>query len=183
MKRSFFKKRALYLSLAIIFLSLTSFGWVEYQLQRMRGSFVLKVDPDQFQTQSGPLAIRNISVLSPDGATMIPGFSLHDELESLTRVGFSPTEALRAATATPQEWLGEKAGKLLPSYRADLVILDKNPLEQIANTRSINAVILNGELLEKSQLQAMLRAVKAANDQSRSVSIDALNHFTPYVLR
>lgn len=114
---------------------------------------------------------------------VIPGFSLHDELESLTRVGFSPAAALRAATAIPQAWQGEKAGKLLPGFRADLVILDKNPLENISNTQSIYAVILRGEFIEKSQLQEMLRAVKTANDQSRNLAIDDMNRFVPYLLQ
>lgn len=45
---------------------------------------------------------------------------------------------------------------------ADLVLLDANPLENIANTQRINAVVLNGRYLPHTELQTMLRAVEAA---------------------
>ena len=69
----------------------------------------------------------------------LPGFSLHDELEELVGVGLSPYDALRAATVLPKDYLGEleNSGTIKVGKRADLVLLEKNPLENIKNTRSV----------------------------------------------
>lgn len=103
---------------------------------------------------------------------VIAGFALHDELESLSKVGLSNLQVLDAATVAPAEWMGINSGKIKIGFEADLVLLDKNPLEDISNTRSINAVIANGNYLDRSQLDQILEAVEAANNSSRKVSID-----------
>lgn len=102
---------------------------------------------------------------------VVPGFSLHDELESLVAAGMTPGGALRSATAVPGAWSGDKNGKILPGYRADLLVLDANPLERIGNTRRINAVVLSGRLIARENLSAMLTAVKKANNRARNVDI------------
>lgn len=101
----------------------------------------------------------------------VPGFSLHDELESMHRAGMSNADVLRSATTIPANWLNIKAGKIVPGYRADMVLLDKNPLENIENTKTINTVIVNGKILERNTLDSILAAVKSANDASRTVDI------------
>lgn len=68
------------------------------------------------------------------------GSLLHDELELLVRAGLTPLEALKTATTAPREFLR------VDKNAADLVLLDANPLEDIRNTRRINAVILRGAL-------------------------------------
>lgn len=103
---------------------------------------------------------------------IVAGFSLHDELTSLINVGMSNTQALRSSTSLAAEWMKLKAGKIKIGYKADLVLLKKNPLEDINNTRSINAVISNGKYLNRAQLDKMLQAVKDANNRSRKVNID-----------
>lgn len=77
----------------------------------------------------------------------IPGYSLHNELGMLVRAGLSPREALRAATITPAEFfdLEDEMGTVEVGKRADLVLLSKNPLSDIANTRSITLVISKGK--------------------------------------
>jgi imidazolonepropionase-like amidohydrolase len=102
---------------------------------------------------------------------VVSGFSLHDELESLAAAGLSNSEALRSATATPGDWLNENTGRVVPSYRANLLLLNNNPLEKIGSTRSIEAVIKDGEFYDREQLDAMLDAVIEANDKARSKSI------------
>ena len=102
----------------------------------------------------------------------VPGFSLHDELSALSQAGMSPSEVLRAATSIPATWLERNAGKILPGYEANLVLLDKNPLQHISNTRSINTVINRGKIFDRDLLDSILTAVKDANDNSRSVNID-----------
>jgi imidazolonepropionase-like amidohydrolase len=77
-----------------------------------------------------------------------PGSSLHDELGLLVKAGLSPLEALRAATSSAAEYLGKSAGfgSVGEGKAADLVLLDGDPLADIANTRRIRAVMLRGKI-------------------------------------
>ncbi|MGH3693821.1 MAG: amidohydrolase family protein [Pseudonocardiaceae bacterium] len=92
-----------------------------------------------------------------------PGFSLHDELELLVQAGLSPMQALQAATRNPARYVNDldQAGTITQGKRADLVLLDADPLADIRNTRRINAVIASGELLPRDRLDAMLSGVEA----------------------
>jgi cytosine/adenosine deaminase-related metal-dependent hydrolase len=87
-------------------------------------------------------------------AWALPGFSLHSELELLVRAGLSPLEALRAATLRPAEFFGLEGemGTVAEGRLADLVLLSANPLDDIANTRRIEAVVSKGELLTREEL-------------------------------
>lgn len=91
-----------------------------------------------------------------------PGFSLHQELAALVDAGLSPLEALRTATWNPAKFFGKEKdfGTIEKGKIADLVLLDANPLENISNTKEINAVIVNGKLLRRTDLNAMLEQVK-----------------------
>ncbi len=93
----------------------------------------------------------------------LPGFSLHDELAIFVQVGFSPIEALRTATINPARFFGreKELGTVEQGKLADLVLLDANPLDDIANTRRITAVVVNGRYLPKDELQQMLAQVEA----------------------
>ncbi len=92
-----------------------------------------------------------------------PGFSLHDELELFVEAGLTPMQALQAATRNPAQYLGEhdRAGTIAEGKRADLVLLDADPLADIRNTRRINAVVAAGVLLPRGRLGAMLGDVEA----------------------
>ena len=94
----------------------------------------------------------------------VPGFSLHDELEELVKAGLSPIEALRTATLNPATFLHKEKelGTVTKGKLADLVLLDANPLEDISNTKMIDAVVLNGRLLDRRTLDKMLAGVEAA---------------------
>ena len=97
---------------------------------------------------------------------VLPGYSLHEELRLFVSAGFSPMEALQAATVNPAHYLGKTAdlGTIETGKLADFVLLDANPLEDITNTRRIWAVVVNGRYLSRSDLDAMLAgAEKAAN--------------------
>jgi imidazolonepropionase-like amidohydrolase len=88
-----------------------------------------------------------------------PGFSLHDELALLVeRVGLSPREALGTATLQPARFFGEEAegGTVAAGKRADLVLLDADPLADIRNTQRIRAVIREGRLLSRGELDEIL---------------------------
>jgi Tol biopolymer transport system component/imidazolonepropionase-like amidohydrolase len=71
---------------------------------------------------------------------------LHSELAAYVRFGMSPYQALRAATVTPAEFLGLDAGVIAPGKLADIVLVDGNPLDNIANARKVRRVIANGRL-------------------------------------
>jgi hypothetical protein len=81
---------------------------------------------------------------------MVPGWSLHDELADLVTAGLTPYQALRAGTAEPGEFFArnfhaEPSGTIAPGARADLVLLDANPLSDIRNTRRIHGVVVRGK--------------------------------------
>ena len=82
-------------------------------------------------------------------ALAIPGYSLHNELEVLVAAGLTPLDALGAATVQPAKFfsLEDEMGAIAPGMRADLVLLDANPLTDIRNTRTIDRVIARGRLM------------------------------------
>jgi imidazolonepropionase-like amidohydrolase len=100
--------------------------------------------------------------LGGQGLPALAGAALHDELALLVRAGFSPREALAAATTTPAAVIA----RLYPRVRAaeavatgepaDLVLLDRDPLVDIANTRRIRAVVANGLLYDRAALDGLL---------------------------
>jgi imidazolonepropionase-like amidohydrolase len=80
---------------------------------------------------------------------VVPGFSVHRELELLVRAGFTPAEALRAATSVPATVLGvADLGAVVAGKRADLVVLDRNPLDDISNIRRVYLTIAAGRVYE-----------------------------------
>ena len=90
---------------------------------------------------------------------VLPGWSMHEELEALVKAGLTPADALRSATVNPARWRGEAAteGSIEKGKRADLVLLRSNPLNHIGSTREIEAVFLGGEHFSRTKLDAMLR--------------------------
>jgi len=100
------------------------------------------------------------------GTYVFAGFSLHHQLEMYVQAGFSPMEALQAATRTPAIFLDELSsqGTVEIGKIANLVSLDASPLDNISDIKRIDAVILNGKFFPKTALQLMLANVeKAAN--------------------
>jgi hypothetical protein len=95
---------------------------------------------------------------------IFPGSSVHDELRELVSAEFSPAEALRAATLSGAEYLGRAGdlGTVQPGRLADLVLLDADPLADVANAGRIRAVILNGRLFDRAALDSMLASVETA---------------------
>ncbi len=82
----------------------------------------------------------------------------------LVRAGLSPLEAIRSATVRPAEFfsLADEMGTVDFGKRADLVLLDANPLENIANTRQIAAVVSKGKLLTQNDLSELVSAAHSA---------------------
>ena len=82
------------------------------------------------------------------------GYTGHRELEIYVRLGMSPMQALVAATSNAAKHLGlDDLGLLRSGYSADFLILDKNPLDEIRNTRTINNVYLSGKAIDRAALQ------------------------------
>jgi imidazolonepropionase-like amidohydrolase len=78
-------------------------------------------------------------------ANLAHGISLHEELELLVSCGLSTTEALRAATSLPAQYFGlHDRGVIQPGYRADLILVQDDPTEDIKATRSLQRVWIAG---------------------------------------
>jgi Amidohydrolase family len=97
------------------------------------------------------------------GVDVLPGFSLHRELERFVAAGFTPLEALQTATINPAKFMGTtgdfgavEAGKI-----ADLLLLDANPLDDIRNTQKIAAVVADGRYFSRVELDQLLGRVEA----------------------
>jgi imidazolonepropionase-like amidohydrolase len=89
----------------------------------------------------------------------IPGHSLHREIELYVEAGLTPMDALRAATAVPASAmkLDRELGTIERGKRADLVVLDGNPLERIANIRTVRWTITDGRMYESEALWKAVR--------------------------
>lgn len=86
------------------------------------------------------------------GRRLIPGLSLHREMELLVEAGISPLEVIRATTQYPAEFLGkqEEIGTIQPGRAADFLIVQADPLRDISNTRRIAHVVKDGVLVDRS---------------------------------
>jgi len=84
----------------------------------------------------------------------VPGHSLHREIELYAQAGFTPMEAIQAATIVPARIMGldKDLGTVEAGKRADLIILDGNPLESVHNIRKVKYVITNGRMYDCAAL-------------------------------
>jgi imidazolonepropionase-like amidohydrolase len=124
------------------------------------------------------LALNESGVLLMSGTDVpvpltVPGFSLHDEFETMADVGLSPYDVLKTSTYNPALYLGEldTFGTVEVGKRADLVLLESNPLEDITNTREIAGVMVRGRYFDRADLDTILDLVakdyeKAATTQT-----------------
>jgi imidazolonepropionase-like amidohydrolase len=130
----------------------------------------------ELATQRWPVARRIVSIMHEAGVPIMtgtdspmpgvyPGYSLHDEMAMLVESGLTAREALRSATLAPAQFLGIAAvsGLVATGKRADLVLLDANPLVDIANTRRIAAVVFNGRYLPRTELDREMAVLAARN--------------------
>jgi imidazolonepropionase-like amidohydrolase len=101
---------------------------------------------------------------TPPGVYIFPGFSLHEELQRFVAAGFTPLEALQTATLNPAKFFGREddLGTIENGKLADLVLLNADPLDDIANTQKIEAVIVNGRYLSRAELDKLLAGAEEA---------------------
>jgi imidazolonepropionase-like amidohydrolase len=99
---------------------------------------------------------------TPAGVDVIPGISLHLELQRFVAAGFTPLEALQTATLNPADFFNRRGdyGTVQIGRIADLVLLRANPLESIANTRSIAGVVADGHYLSSTDLEQLRNRLK-----------------------
>jgi imidazolonepropionase-like amidohydrolase len=94
----------------------------------------------------------------------VPGYSLHRELKVLVEAGLTPYEALRTGTVAVAEFLDANTGIVAKGRAADLILLNANPLADIGNSDRIHGVMLRGQWLPASELEARLKGYEVAND-------------------
>jgi hypothetical protein len=118
----------------------------------------LKVVSDMYHA-----GVRILAGTDTPALYMMPGFSLHDELQWLVKAGLTPLAALQAATIGPAEFLGitDSAGSISKGKAADLVLLNADPIKSIANTQKIESVVIAGRYLDRRKLDRILGALKA----------------------
>ncbi len=94
------------------------------------------------------------------------GWGLHRELQAFVAAGLTPFQSLAAATRNAAEFLGQSAewGTIEPGKRADLVLLDANPLEDIRHTMGIAGVMVGGRWLDRAELDRLIEVGSAAID-------------------
>lgn len=94
---------------------------------------------------------------------VFPGFSLHDELSLMVKGGMPVLDALRSATINPAIFMNKKAdfGSVEAGKLASLVLLNKNPLENIENTKTIETVIVQGKVYNRKALDLLLEQAKS----------------------
>jgi imidazolonepropionase-like amidohydrolase len=99
---------------------------------------------------------------TPAGVDVLPGFSLHLELQRFVAAGFTPMQALQTATINPAKFLDKlnDFGTVEKGKIADLVLLDADPVNDIGNTQKISAVFSNGRYYSRAQLDRMLSDVQ-----------------------
>ena len=136
-------------------------------LARATDSFASRADDAAEQAaRSYEQMERSLAKLHAAGASLVLGsdsgvqdhfygFSAHRELELMAAAGLSPMDAIVTATSRSADRLGlDDSGRLTPGARADFVVLDANPLDQITNTRRIADVYLGGAAVDRPALRA-----------------------------
>ncbi len=151
-------------------------SWVTKQWPASQASILKSLDTD-------PLAVRekfvvheldivrklhaaNVPFLAgtdtPAGVDVIPGISLHLELQRFVAAGFTPLQALQTATLNPADFYHKRDdyGTVETGRIADLVLLEANPLDNIANTRTIAGVVADGHYMSKDDLEQLRARLK-----------------------
>lgn len=98
---------------------------------------------------------------------VLHGFAIHEELALLVQAGLTPFEAIATATVNPARFFGSPAelGSVRQGARADLILLEANPLVDVSNLKRRVGVMLRGRWLPEAELQGMLKSVAAYYEQ------------------
>jgi imidazolonepropionase-like amidohydrolase len=138
------------------------------QINQLADAFAAAATPTPAQRESARRLLRNVATLNAAGVKLglgtdtggvtgggYFGLASQIELELLVKAGLTPAQAIVAATATSASILRlDQLGTVAAGKSADFLVLDANPLDEIANTRKISAVYLSGVELNRSALRA-----------------------------
>ncbi len=115
------------------------------------------------RTATSDMARAGVGILAGCDA-LIAGFCVFDELAAMVAGGMTPLAALQSATVNPARYLDREKtlGSIAPGKAADMVLLDGNPLDEIRNVRRVRAVVVDGRLLERQELDGLLARARAA---------------------
>jgi imidazolonepropionase-like amidohydrolase len=155
--------------------------WLRASVEGWRRTAVDRLSaPDSVARASGERAKRRLAFIkklydakvpllagtdAPAGYDLVPGASIHRELQLFVRAGLTPLQALQTATLNPAIYFGKTAewGTVAAGKIADLVVLSRNPLLDIANTRSVIAVVADGRYYPSRELDRLrLRIMELA---------------------
>ena len=96
----------------------------------------------------------------------VPGFSIHREMQVMVESGLTPYQVLHAGTAAVADFLGaEDFGQVAEGHRADLVLLNANPLDDIGHFADSAGVMVNGVWLSRSDIDERLAAIEALMEE------------------
>lgn len=120
---------------------------------------------DRRVAMTGALARAGVPMLVGTDAPLtrsMPGLAVHDELALLVKAGLTPAQALRSGTWEPARYLAatDSLGTVAPGKVADLVLLEANPLVNIANTRRIAGVVAGGRYFDRPQLNGLVAGAR-----------------------
>jgi imidazolonepropionase-like amidohydrolase len=138
-------------------------------ITRMRASFTSRDAATAARNrQNYAILQKNVAKLAAANARIILGsdtgledhpfgFAEQKELQMMAEAGMTPTQVIVAATSRSAEFVGLKdRGVIAPGKRADLLVLDANPLDDIRNTRRISNIYLAGKEVDRAALKASL---------------------------
>ena len=112
---------------------------------------------------------QDVTILAGSDAPQVmnvPGFSLHHEMREMQSAGISTSKIIESATSAPATFFNAENdyGQVKEGLSADLVLLNKNPLTDIENASSIEAVILRGQLIDKNTIEKRLASIAKRNN-------------------
>ena len=130
---------------------------IEKDFTRLRSATLNKMIKNMHQAGVGLLAGTDCDV-----DLIVPGYHLHKELHLFVEAGLSPLEALQTATLNAARYFGkvDEFGTIEEGKRADLILLQANPLDDISNTLQIEAIIHDGEYMDRHGLDTILSRIE-----------------------
>ena len=144
-------------------------------VERYRKAYTLNPDDPRFSPEARALNNAIVKALHDGGAhlllgtdavkpSILPGFSLQEELEKFVATGMTPYEAIRASTSDAAKFFHQENqfGVVATGRRADLLLVEANPLEDVKNVSKRAGVMVNAQWLTEDELQQRLAALKAS---------------------
>lgn len=144
-------------------------------VERYKKAYTLNPDDPRFSPEARALNSAIVKALHDGGAhlllgtdavkpSVLPGFSLQEEREKFVATGMTPYEAIRAGTSDAAKFLHHENefGVVSTGRRADLILVEANPLEDVKNVSRRAGVMVNGHWLTEDELKQRLATLKAS---------------------